>query len=268
MDRLTQILKKYKSAAIGFSGGCDSALLLYAAVKAGIRTEAITFHSRFYPETERTLAIETAKLIGAPHRVINFEPLDIKELRQNPENRCYICKKYIFSCITDIAAKEGLETVLDGSNTDDDADFRPGRAALRELGVKSPLLEAGLNKARIRELLKDAGLPQWDKPSFACYFSRFPYGTEITSELINMVAKCEEDIHRLGLLSVRVRYHRNIARIEAGVADFDKCVSDTSVKEKIITIAKNAGFIYVTLDLEGYKTGSMNKTLPPHQNCD
>ncbi len=262
MEKLIEILKKYKSAAIGFSGGCDSALLLHAAIKAGVRAEAITFHSRFYPESELKLAVDTAKLLGASHRVIEFEPLDMEELRFNPENRCYICKKYIFSRIADIAAEEGLEALMDGSNVDDMRDCRPGSVALRELGVKSPLLEAGLGKARIRELLKEAGLPQWDKPSFACYFSRFPYGAEITPELVEMVARCEQGIHDLGLISARVRYHCGIARIETGEKDFEKCVSDGSVREKVIKIVKDAGFTYITLDLEGYRTGSMNQTMP------
>lgn len=261
MDKLLSILKSYKSVVLGFSGGCDSSLLLYACAKADIKTLAVTFHSIMYPHSELEIAVDTAKKLHIPHRVISFDPLSISELRLNPKERCYICKKSLFTTLTEIAENEGYGAVVDGSNIDDLKDYRPGFTALQDLGVKSPLVEAGFTKEEIRLSLKDAGLPQWNKPSFACYFSRFPYGVTVDEEAVKKVAGLEEWLHSEGLSSARVRVHGSVSRIETGRSDMLLCVSDDGFKQKIIDTAKESGFIHVCLDLEGYRTGSMNEQL-------
>lgn len=261
MDKLFSVLKSYKSVVLGFSGGCDSSLLLYACAKADIKTLAVTFHSIMYPHSELELAIDTAAKLRVPHRVIPFAPLSIPDLRQNPKERCYICKKSLFTTLTEIVAKEGYGAVIDGSNIDDLKDYRPGFTALQDLGVKSPLVEAGFTKEKIRSSLKDAGLPQWNKPSFACYFSRFAYGATVDDESIKMVAHLEEWLHAEGLSSARVRVHGLVARIEANRDHMLLCASDNCFKQKIIETAKKSGFSHVCLDLQGYRTGSMNEPL-------
>lgn len=261
MQNLVSIIKKYKSAVIGFSGGCDSTLLLYASLKAGIKVKAVTFHSIFYPNSELTLAKDTAGALGASHCVITFNPLDLPLMKSNPKNRCYICKKYLFGKLKEMADKEDYDAVFDGSNTDDLNDYRPGFQAVKEFGIISPLIEAGLTKVRIRELLRQAGLSQWNKQSFACYFSRFPYGTHINTELVKQVSTAEQALHNLGLLSARVRLHKDCARIETDENDFKRVATDYLIRDNAIKAVKNAGFIYVALDLEGYRTGSMNESL-------
>lgn len=261
MKKLIEILKQLQSVIVGFSGGSDSALLMYAIKKSGIRAKAVTFSSCFYSASEIEDAKMLAKELGIPHQVIAWEPFDNPALKSNPTNRCYICKRYLFSILVGMAKKEGFSAVIDGSNTDDLMHYRPGYKALEELGVKSPLVEAGFDKNQVREALRGAGYKSWNKPSFSCYFSRFPYGMQINAELLHKIAECEENIHALGFSTVRVRSHGDIARIEAEEDDFNKCVADSSVREKIISIVKKAGFAYITLDLEGYCTGSMDKEL-------
>lgn len=261
MEQLIKIIKQYNSALLGFSGGSDSALLLYASLKAGIKVKAVTFHSIFYPNSELELAKNTAKILGAEHNIIFFEPLKLPLMSNNPKNRCYICKKYLFGKLKMMAEKEGFDIVFDGSNIDDLNDFRPGFKAVKELGIKSPLIEAGLAKSRIRELLKEVGLSQWNKPSFACYFSRFPYNAYIDDELVKQVSAAEQALHGLGLLSARVRFHGACARIETNENDLKLCIDSISLRSKVIEVVKRAGFIYVAVDLEGYRTGSMNEVL-------
>lgn len=259
MDKLLAVLKTHKSIVLGFSGGCDSSLLLYSCAKANIKTLAVTFHSIMYPTSELELAVDTAKKLNIPHRVIHFDPLSIPRLRHNPKERCYICKKSLFTTLTEIAEKEGYDAVVDGSNVDDLKDYRPGFIALQDLGVKSPLVEAGFTKSKIRLLLKEVGLPQWEKPSFACYFSRFPYGAIVDEQSVEQVAQMEEWLHSEGLSSARVRIHSTMARIEASNEHILLCLSNVGLRQRILTTAKELNFYRVCLDVEGYRTGSMNE---------
>ncbi len=205
-------------------------------------------------------ARELAGQIGGRHLVIVSEELDIPEFRDNPRNRCYYCKRELFGKLRDIADREGLEFVLDGTNVDDAGDHRPGRTAAAELRVRSPLEEAGFTKQDIRDLSREMGLPTWDKPAFACLSSRFPYGTAITPERVGQVGLAEESLRGLGFRTLRVRYHGAVARIELGDAEFGRAVGN--LRDEVVRLVKAAGFIYVALDLQGYRTGAMNEESP------
>lgn len=260
-NKLIKILKGLENCAIAFSGGTDSTLLLYYLSKLKINSKAYTFHSYLYPEKELNDAVNTAVTLGIDHEVIKLNPLqDIENIKNNPKERCYICKKYMFTHLIEKAKKDGMKYIIEGSNFDDRSDFRPGKKAVDELNVLSPLDMAELTKNEIRSLLKKAGL-DYTKPSFACYFSRFPYNMEITENMINKISNCETYIHSLGLNSVRVRYHHNIARLEATEKHMNKIVINKKLKENIIEYIKAQGFMFIVLDLEEYKTGSMNRTL-------
>jgi uncharacterized protein len=200
-----------------------------------------------------------AAQLGGMHRVIVYEELDIPGFTQNPVDRCYHCKKELFGKLRAIADAEGIPAVVDGSNLDDRSDYRPGTQAMAELGVRSPLEEAGFTKADIRNLSKEMGLPTWDKPAFACLSSRFPYGTEITREKVSQVGRAEESLRELGFRVLRVRHHGDVARIELGNEEFNLAVN--TLRSEIITRVKGAGYAYVALDLQGYRTGAMNEVL-------
>lgn len=260
MDRLTGILLDMGGCVIGFSGGVDSTFLFAVAARVlGEKTLAVTATSETYPERELREAEELARRIGGRHRVIVSEELDIPGFSENPKNRCYFCKKELFGKLRGIAEAEGLAHVLDGSNVDDRGDYRPGRQASRELGVRSPLEEAGLTKADIRELSKALELPTWDKPAFACLSSRFPYGVRITRENLGMVGRAEESLRDLGLRVLRVRHHGDVARLELGPEEFGRVVN--GLKDEVVRLVKGAGYAYVALDLQGYRTGAMNEVL-------
>lgn len=260
--KLIEILSKYKSAAIAFSGGTDSTLLLYYLAKLKIETTAFTYNSCAFPEKELELAKKTAKQFGIKHIVIDIDPFsEIDGIENNPPERCYICKKYMLSHVKKFAEEINAEVIIEGSNFDDINDYRPGRKAVKEYGLLSPLEESEITKNDVRFLLRKANLPQADKKSFACYFSRFPYNNPVNEKDMRNTGICEEFIHSLGLSSVRLRNHNNIARIEADESDMEKCITDKEIKNKIISFLKNNGFSFVTLDMEGYKTGSMNKLL-------
>jgi uncharacterized protein len=190
---------------------------------------------------------------------VESEELDIPGFAENPKNRCYYCKSELFTKLRKIADEEGLPYVLDGSNLDDRGDYRPGKQAACELNVRSPLDEAGLSKDDIRALSKDMDLPTWDKPSFACLSSRFPYGTAITREKVSQVGRAEESLRELGLRTIRVRHHGDMARIELGPAEFEQVVN--GLRNDVIRLVKAAGYAYVAIDLQGYRTGSMNEVL-------
>ena len=254
-------MKKRGSAAIAFSGGVDSTFLVRVAHEVlGDKLIAITATSSTYPERELKEAIKYAEDMGVKHKIISSEELDIEGFASNPKNRCYYCKKELFSKIKEVAKENGVEYVFDGANYDDIGDYRPGMQAARELEVISPLKEAQLTKADIRELSKDLGLPTWDKPAFACLSSRFPYGKQITIPKLKMVEEAEQFLLDMGIRQVRVRHHEEIARIEVDPKERVKFF-DVEVMDKIGEKFKKIGFAYVTLDVLGYRTGSMNELL-------
>jgi uncharacterized protein len=254
-------MKKRGSAAIAFSGGVDSTFLVKVAqVVLGDKLIAVTATSSTYPERELKEAIKYAEDMGVKHLIISSEELEIEGFASNPKNRCYYCKKELFTKIKDVAKEHGVEYVFDGSNFDDTGDYRPGMQAARELEVVSPLKEAQLTKADIRELSKELGLPTWNKPSFACLSSRFPYGKKITIPKLKMVEEAEQFLLDMGLRQVRVRHHGEIARIEVSPEERVKFF-DVEVMDKIGDKFKKIGFAYVTLDILGYRTGSMNEVL-------
>ncbi|MDI3508235.1 MAG: pyridinium-3,5-biscarboxylic acid mononucleotide sulfurtransferase [Clostridiales bacterium] len=261
LQRLKEILAGMGSAAIAYSGGVDSTFLLKVAHDIlGDNVIAITARSSTYPEREFNEACELIKQIGAEHVVIISEELEIEGFRSNPVNRCYYCKKELFNKIWNVAKKHGINHVLDGSNVDDTSDFRPGMKAADELGVESPLRQAGMTKNDIRALSKAMGLPTWSKPSFACLSTRFPYGQPITEEKLSMVEQAEQFLLDKGFAQVRVRHHGDIARIEIAPEErrrfFDELLMD-----EIAARFKQIGFAYTALDLAGYRTGSMNEVL-------
>jgi uncharacterized protein len=256
--KLRNILGDMRGCVIGFSGGVDSTLLFAVAADVlGRRALAVTATSKTFPVRELNEACNLAEQIGGRHQVIISEELDIPEFRDNPRNRCYYCKKELFGKLRSIAEKEGLEQVLDGTNVDDAGDHRPGRMAADELQVRSPLEEAGFTKQDIRDLSLEMCLPTWDKPAFACLSSRFPYGTAITPERVTMVGVAEESLRGLGFRIVRVRYHGSVARIELGEQELE--LATGSMREAVVKSVKSAGFTYVAVDLQGYRTGAMNE---------
>jgi len=260
-EKLKWILQDLDSVVIGFSGGVDSTFLLKVAKDTlGEKVLAVTARSSTYPEREFLEAKEYAKSFGAKHEVIVSEELDIEGFSQNPIDRCYHCKNELFSKIQEVAREKGYKNVLDGSNLDDVGDYRPGMKAAKELGVRSPLKEAELTKEDIRTLSKQLNLPTWDKPAFACLSSRFPYGNEITEEKLSMVEKAEEYLRSLGMIQTRVRHHENIARIEVDPKERKKFF-DENLLDEIGESLKKLGFTYVTLDILGYRSGSMNEVL-------
>lgn len=257
-DRLRTLLRGMKCAVLAYSGGVDSSLLLRATAEVmGHRLIAVTAVSETYPPGELEAAKEFASTLGVTHRILRTQELSSEEFARNSPERCYFCKKELYGKLKKIAETEGISCILDGSNTDDLADYRPGRKAAEEFSVRSPLVETGLSKSDVRELARFLNLPMWDKPSLACLSSRIPYGTRITPNIIETVQTAEDHLRVLGFRQVRVRHHGEIARIEIDREAFGQFLTDDAV-EKITAALKGLGYIYVCLDLEGYRTGSMN----------
>lgn len=252
-------LESLGSAAAAFSGGVDSTFLLKAAKDAlGDKVTAVTVRSQLITQSEIDEAAEFCDSENIRHIIYDFNPLEIDGFADNPANRCYICKKEIFGIINKAAAELGANAVIEGSNLDDDSDYRPGIKAIRELGVLSPLQTVGLTKAEIREISKALGLPTWDKPSLACLASRFAYGDKITAERLRRIGDAESILFSAGFKQARVRIHGDIARIEVAPENFKKLLE---LREKIYREFNALGFSYITMDLKGYRTGSMNEQL-------
>ncbi|MDR1039615.1 MAG: ATP-dependent sacrificial sulfur transferase LarE [Deltaproteobacteria bacterium] len=252
------------TAAVAFSGGVDSTFLLAECQKAmGDGVLAVTGRSLSFPPRELEAAARFARDRGIRHRIVDSEELDEPGFADNPPHRCYLCKRGLFSRIRAVAEEERAQWILEASNRDDEGDYRPGLEAVRELGVLSPLREAGLTKDEIRLLSREADLPTWDKPSFACLASRFPYGERITPEALRRVDLAEELLMSMGLRQVRVRLHEKgaLARIEADEEGLG-ILSDPDARASVHARLKAMGFTYVSADLAGYRTGSMNLTLP------
>ena len=264
LERLRSILRDTGGCAIAYSGGVDSSLLLAAAREVlGSRCLAVIATSSTYAKRECEAAVAWVKQQGIPHAVIVSEELDIPGFRDNPPDRCYHCKAELFAKVREQAAAHGLSHVADGTNADDAGDYRPGRRAAAEAGVLSPLLVAGLTKADIRTIAREVyNLPMADKPAMACLASRFPYGSEITRERLGQVEKVETLLAGLGFHTYRARHHGGILRIEVAPDELPR-LARPETRHGVIEFAKALGFHYVTLDLEGYRTGSMNETLPP-----
>ncbi len=262
-EKLTELegtLAPYGSALVAFSGGVDSSLALAVAARAlpRHRVLAVTSNNETYLPSELDLAREFADSLGVEHLVVNTRELDNPNYASNPTNRCYFCKSTLYSDLARLAREKGYACVVDGANKDDEGDYRPGRKAAKELGVVSVLSAARMSKDEVRELAKHLGLPTWDKPALACLSSRFPYGQEITPEKLTQVARAEEFLRREGFQQVRVRHHGEIARLEVGPGELERAFA---MREKISAELLDAGFLYVTLDLAGYKSGSLNRAL-------
>jgi len=260
-DRLRSLLGEMKLAVLAYSGGVDSSVLLRAASEVlGPNLIAVTAVSETYPTDELGPAKEYAVLLGVRHRILPTDELIREEFSRNAPDRCYHCKQELFDKLRQIADAEGIPHILDGSNVDDLRDHRPGRRAAAERSVRSPLAEAGLTKQDIRDLARRMGMPMWDKPSLACLSSRIPYGTRITSELLGTIQSAEDIIRGFGVRQVRVRHHGDTARIEVGAEDLVRLAAN-GTRERVVASFKELGYTYVCLDLEGYRTGSMNALL-------
>ena len=259
--KLKNILQEMGGVLVAFSGGVDSTFLLKTAHEVlGKNVLAVIASSETYPQKEREEALSLAQKFSIRYKVIETKELASSDFANNTPQRCYFCKKELFSKLKDIAEAEDIPYILDGSNYEDTADFRPGTKAAEELGIRSPLKEVHLGKSEIRQLSKRSSLPTWNKPSLACLSSRFPYYTKIDTKNLKQVALAEEYLRKLGFTQVRVRHHGQIARIEIEPPEFLK-ITEKKVREAVIKNFKKFGYIYIALDLAGFRSGSMNEPL-------
>jgi uncharacterized protein len=257
---LCATLASLDSVVVAYSGGVDSAYLAYIAHRTlGDRAVAVTADSPSYPERHRSIAIRIAHDFGLRHEIIHTSELERPEYRANPANRCYYCKHELYTHLSRIATVRGA-VIVDGNNADDRGDYRPGRQAAREFGVRSPLDEVDLTKDEIRELSRRAGLPTWDEPASACLSSRIPYHTEVTDEKLRIIERAEQALRALGFRVFRVRHHDDLARVEIARAEMARAL-EPDIAAAIVRDLKNAGYRYVTLDLQGYRMGSLNEGL-------
>lgn len=246
---------------VAFSGGVDSAYLAYAAHRVlGPRALAVTADSPSYPETHRALALRVAREFALPHEIIHTAELERPEYRANPANRCYYCKEELYRHLSEAARARGFASVIDGNNADDRGDYRPGRQAAREFGVRSPLDEADLTKEEIRALSRAAGLPTWDVPASACLSSRIPYGEEVTEPKLRQIERAEQTLRDLGFRVFRVRHHDTVARIELAREEMARAL-EPELRDVIVRAIKAAGYQFVAIDLQGYRLGSLNDVL-------
>jgi uncharacterized protein len=258
-QQLKQTLSEMGSVVVAYSGGTDSTLVLKVAQDVlGDRTIALTAVSASLAAADRLEALEIAHQIGARHVLVETDEITNPEYLANNANRCFFCKSDTYDKLADYAKEHGFQVIVDGTNADDAHDYRPGRQAAREHNVRSPLLEAGLTKAEIRQISKGLGLPNWDKPAAACLSSRIPYGTKINTQMLSQVERAEALLRSLGLRQLRVRHHESIARIEAESGDFPLLFEH---RQQIVNGLKALGYTYVTIDLAGFRSGSMNEAL-------
>lgn len=263
-QHLHALLASYESVIVAFSGGVDSAYLAWAATRVlGPLALCVTADSPSYPDHHRQLALSLARDFGLHHEIIQTAELERDDYRANPVNRCYYCKHELYTSLSRVAAARGFSVIVDGSNADDRGDYRPGRQAAREFGVRSPLDEAALTKAEIRELSRRAGLPTWDEPASACLSSRIPYLSEVTDGKLRMIEAAEQVLRGLGFRICRVRHHETLARIEIGRDELARAL-EPEIRDRLVRELRALGYQHVTIDLQGYRMGSLNEGVRLH----